>query len=83
MKAKQYTIRNVPSSVDRALRRKAADKRKSLNSILLDALEKEAGVGAEARLHHDLDHLIGSWIGDPAVDRALKDQRKLDPRDWK
>jgi hypothetical protein len=82
MKARQYTIRNVPPSVDRELRKKAAEKKTSLNTLLLTALQKEAGIGSEPQKHHDLDHLIGSWIADPAVDRALSEQRKVDPKDW-
>lgn len=82
MKAKQYTIRNVPSSVDRALKRKAMEKHTSLNSLLLRALEKEAGVGGESSTHSDLDALIGSWVSDPEVDRALRDSRNMNPRDW-
>jgi plasmid stability protein len=82
VKAKQYTVRNVPSSVDRALRRKAAERGASLNDVLLAALEREAGVGQQAITHHDLDALIGSWVEDPAVDAALLEARRVDPRDW-
>jgi hypothetical protein len=82
-KAAQYTIRNVPPSVDRALRRKAAASRTSLNRFLLEALEREAGIGGAVVLHHDLDHLIGTWIADPAVDEALAAERNVHPGDWK
>lgn len=81
-KARQYTIRSVPPSVDRALRRKAAARKVSLNTLLLHALQAEAGVAAEPREHHDLDSFFGSWIADPKVDRALAEQRRIDPRDW-
>ncbi len=82
MKAKQYTIRNVRASVDRALRMKAAEAEISLNSILLGALEKEAGIDEPVE-HHDLDFLIGSWVRDPVTERVLREQRKVDRRDWK
>lgn len=82
VKAKQYTIRNVPSSIDRALRRKAAERRVSLNTFVLRVLEAEAGGAAEPRLQHDLDEFFGSWIHDPNVDRALAESRRVDPRDW-
>jgi len=81
-KAAQYTIRNVPMSVDRALRRKAAERKVSLNAVVLRALEAEAGVAPTPRAHHDLDSFFGTWIADPKVDRALKDQRRVDPADW-
>jgi hypothetical protein len=81
-KATQYTIRNVPPAIDRALRRKAAALRQSLNAVLLRALRAEAGLGETPREHHDLDHYAGTWVADPKVDRALAEQRKIDPRDW-
>lgn len=79
----QYTIRNVPRSVDRALRKRAAEQGRSLNTILLEALATAASVANEPRVHDDLDHLIGSWVHDPATERALDEQRKVDPRDWR
>ena len=82
VKKHQYTIRNGPDSVDRALRKKAAARKLSLNGLLVEALAKEAGVDGRAR-HHDLDHLIGTWANDPAVDRALKAQRQVNPKDWR
>lgn len=82
LKSRQYTIRNVPSSVDRALRRQAAHRRVSLNAVLLSALESAAGVGPQPREHHDLDEFFGTWRGDSKVDRALADARTVDPADW-
>lgn len=83
MKARtQYTIRNVPRAVDRALRSRAAERGLSLNAVLLEVLTSAAGVGKEPRVHDDLDHLIGSWVHDPETDRALDTQRTVDLRDW-
>lgn len=81
-KAKQYTIRQVPPSVDKALRRKAAQQKTSLNAVVLHALEVEAGVSGEPRTHHDLDAFFGSWIRDEAVEEALAEQRRIEPGDW-
>jgi hypothetical protein len=81
-KARQYTIRNVPASVDRALRRKAAERKTSLNAVLLRALEAEAGVAAEPQEQHDLDAFFGSWIADAEVDKALAEQRHVARGDW-
>lgn len=82
LKAHQYTIRNIPPRVHRALRKKAADRGVSLNTLLVQTLETEAGERAELRAHTDLDDLFGSWVHDKAVDRALAEQRKIDPKDW-
>ena len=83
MKSHQFTVRNVPDSVSRALKRRASDQKVSLNSLLVGVLEREAGVAREPARHHDLDHVAGTWVADKAVDRALAAQRRVDPRDWK
>lgn len=84
MKAKtaQYTIRNVPRSVDRALRQMAREKRKSLNAVLLEAVTNAVDVAAEPTAYDDLDHLIGSWIADPETEQALVEQRHVEAGDW-
>jgi hypothetical protein len=81
-KAVQYTIRSISPGLDRALRKKARERGLSLNAMVLQALEAEAGVTARPRLYDDLDDLIGSWVPDKAVDRALAEQRQVDPGDW-
>ena len=80
--AHQYTIRNVPPRLDRALRTKAVTRGVSLNTLMVQALEAEAGLGGEPRTYDDLDDLFGTWVHDKAVDRALAAQRRVDPRDW-
>jgi hypothetical protein len=79
----QYTIRNVPGVVDRALRRRAERQAKSLNEVAVEALARGAGVEREASEHHDVDFLFRSWVEDPTVDRALADQRAIDDDLWK
>jgi hypothetical protein len=81
-KATQYTVRNVSPAVDRALRRKAAALKQSLNTLLLRALEAEAGLQPASRELHDLDRFAGSWVADAKVDRAFESLRKVDPKDW-
>lgn len=81
--AVQYTLRNVPKSVDRALRRRAARLSKSLNEVALAALAAGVGLEQKAKEHHDLDFLFGSWVEDPTVERALEDQRKVDEDLWR
>lgn len=83
MKTHQFTVRAVPDSVSRALRRKARDRGISLNRLLVAALEAAAGTGTETPRQHDLDAFLGSWISDPKVSRALAEQRRVDERDWR
>lgn len=81
-KAHQYTIRNVSPRLDRALRTKAVERGVSLNNLVVQALETEAGFGANPKIYDDLDGLFGTWVQDKAVDRALTEQRRVDPKDW-
>lgn len=77
----QYTLRNVPPAVDGLLREKAERQGRSLNEVALEALRAGSGLGKEAQ-YADLDGFLGSWVEDRAVDKALKDQRKVDPELW-
>ena len=80
----QYTVRAVPAHVDRALRRKAAAEKKSLNALLREALIKEAGVAEPSgRLHTDLDALAGTWLDDPGFDEAIRAQDQVDASLWR
>jgi len=76
----QYTVRRVPRSVDRALRKLASESRRSLNDVTREALARGAGVELS---HEDLESFFGSWVEDPEVDRALDEQRRIDPELWK
>lgn len=79
----QFTVRGVPASVERALRRKARREGRSLNAILLDALAAAGAVEAGEVSHDDLDDLIGAWVEDPEFDHALEAQGQVDPELWR
>jgi plasmid stability protein len=79
----QYTLRNVPKVLDRALRERAKREGKSLNQVALDALMRAIGAEAEATPHRSLADVGGTWIADAEVDRALDDQRAVDPDLWR
>ena len=76
----QYTIRGVPPEVDRVLRKKAAQRRQSLNQVVLDELTA-ATVGRTRRA--DFSDLVGQWTPDPAFDEILAAQRQIDWDKWK
>lgn len=78
----QYTIRNIPRTLDKSLRLRAVQRHKTLNETLLEALMKGAGLeGTE--IYHDLDRFFGSWVEDLNIEAALKEQRKIDEAIWK
>ena len=80
----QYTVRNIPEHVDRALRRKAREDRKSLNEVLREALIREAGsVEPSGRSYTDLDGLAGTWVDDPGFDEAIRGHDQVDEALWR
>ena len=81
--SKQYTIRSVPAAVDRALRRRAKQESKSLNTVVLEAIVQGLALEVRQADHTDLDSLIGSWQDDPAFDRAVADFKQVDEQVWK
>ena len=81
-KQTQYTIRKVSARLDRELRRRAGEEHKSLNEIALWALERGLGLSDQEVRHHDLDDLAGTWVEDPAFDRAIEAMDQVDPDLW-
>jgi hypothetical protein len=79
----QYTIRNVPRSLDEALRRVARSQGKSLNEVAIEALARGAGITGEGRRQRDLSDIAGTWRKDAAFDSALAAQDTIDKEMWK
>jgi len=79
----QYTIRNVPDSLDGALRRSARARGKSLNEVTIEALARGAGITGESRRQRDLGDIAGTWHKDTAFDRALAAQDTIDEGMWR
>jgi len=76
----QYTIRGVPREVDRLLRQKAAQRKQSLNQVILEELTR----GTVGRLRRaDFADVVGRWTRDPAFDKIIAAQRQIDPEKWK
>ena len=76
----QYTIRGVPPEVDQALRKKAAQLKRSLNQIVVEELTR-ATVGHSRKT--DFSDLLGRWTPDPAFDEVVASQRQIDWDKWK
>ena len=79
----QYTLRNVPKHLDRALRSQAKREHKSLNEVVIAALLRAVGIEGEAPVQRDLSDIVGTWQDDPELDRVLAAQRRIDPEMWK
>jgi plasmid stability protein len=78
----QYTIRNVPHTLDEALRRAARERGKSLNEVAIEALARGAGITADRRPQRDLSDIAGTWRKDAAFDIALAAQDTIDEEMW-
>ena len=78
----QYTIRDIPKDVDKALRAKAKAEGKSLNQTAVEVLTSALGIGQAKRKYRDLSDLVGSLVRDPEFDRVMEEQDKIDPELW-
>ena len=78
----QYTIRNVPRTLDEALRKAARERGKSLNELAIEALARGAGVTPDRVRQRDLGDIAGTWRKDPAFDSALAAQDTVDEEMW-
>lgn len=78
----QYTLRNIPPELDSVLRSAAKEEDKSLNQVAIDALMRAFGLRKAATPRRNIDFLVGSWDADPDVEKALEEQRKIDPELW-
>jgi hypothetical protein len=79
----QYTLREIPPTVDSELRRRAKAEGKSLNTVALEALIRGSGLGESPIRQRDLGDVAGTWHEDPDFDQAVTDQDQVDERLWK
>jgi plasmid stability protein len=79
----QYTLRNVPDKLDRALRERARREGRSLNEVAIDALARAMGLTEAPLRQRSLRGIRGSWQEDPAFDAAIADQHRIDEELWK
>ena len=80
---RQYTIRQIPSAVDKSLRRKSRAEGKSLNAVAIETLSAGLQIGGEGIRHDDLDFMAGSWVEDKRFDEAIAAQDCVDPKLWR
>jgi hypothetical protein len=78
----QYTIRQIPAALDKALRGKARLESKSLNEVALEVLSVGLQLKGQALEHCDLDFAIGSWVEDAEFDAAIRAQDQIDAASW-
>ena len=81
------TLRNLPPAGAGAVKEKAHKEKLSLNKAIVKLLEEATGAdrGGKRVVHHDLDHLAGTWSEAEYQEfmAALREQRQSDPEMWK
>lgn len=80
---KQYTIRNVPDSIDQCLQRRSKAAGKSFNQIALEALAIGANLSLKPK--RDFSEIIGSLSSKEAecLENEIQLQHQIDPSLWK
>jgi hypothetical protein len=78
----QYTLRNIPPELDRAIKARAKSLGKSVNQVALEVLAR--GLGQPVR-HRNLRNMPGEWSQREAAefDRFLLEHRQIDPELWR
>lgn len=58
-----FSIRGIPAETMLRLKQEAKEKKVSVNSLILNLLAERMGLTQRKRriVHHDLDHLAGTW----------------------
>ncbi len=79
----QYTVRGIPESLDKAIRRRARAEGKSLNEVTVEALAHSLGIGKESIALRDLKDIVGTWKKESSVEAALIAQDAVDESLWK
>ena len=79
----QYTLRNIPKTLDTALRRRARQERKTLNEVALAVMADGLGLLKEPTRRRSVQDILGAQAKDPELEAALDDQRRIDPDLWR
>lgn len=82
-KLRQYTIRNVPDSIDQCLQRRSKAAGKSFNQVALEALA--IGANQSLKPKRDFREVIGSLSPKEAelLENEIQLQHQIDPNLWK
>jgi plasmid stability protein len=84
MSVVQYTIRNIPLAVDRAIRKQAAQSGKSFNQTVVELLTLQTfGSKTPPAVDDNFDWLFGANTLDAGFDEAITELSKPDDRLWR
>ena len=81
----EITLRNLPDHVEKAIRKRADEKRISLNQSATEHLQQALGTAEGRGKYRDLQNRAGTWGEDEAAafGRRIDEMRSIDPEIWK
>ena len=84
MTTSNFNLRGIPSDVMDILKKEAKRLRMSVNALALKMIEQSLGLSHAKFVHHDLDHLAGSWSSEEEkiFNKDTKSFEKIDKEMW-
>ena len=81
----QLTLRKIPPAIDRQLRLVSAKKSQSINTTILETLQKGLGLEESSKKKRDLSRYAGTWTQDEyeQFENNCKVFEQIDPEVWK
>jgi plasmid stability protein len=76
------TLTHVPKDLDDALRLRAQALGKTVDDVILEVIRAGLAITALPK-RWDLSEFAGTWVSDPDVEAAIKDQDRIDPELWR
>jgi hypothetical protein len=82
MATSNFNLRGIPLNVMDTLKKEAKKLRISINTLILKMIERSLDCSRKKFIHHDLDHLAGSWSFEEAkiFNKSIKSFEKNDKR---
>jgi hypothetical protein len=79
----QYTLRRIPTEVDRAVRRRAREQGRTISEVAIEAMAEGLGLKGEPARRRSVQDLLGARGRDRELEAALAEQRNVDPELWR
>jgi plasmid stability protein len=76
------TLTQVPKDLDDALRLRAQSQGKSVDEVAVEVIRAGLAINDSLK-RRDLSEFAGSWVNDPEVEAALKDQDRIEAEMWR
>jgi hypothetical protein len=78
----QYTIRNIPPSVDKVIRKRSKQTGQSFNQTVVDLLSLQTFGTTDPKPDTSFSWLYGQNTLDESFDKAIKDLSQVDKSLW-